>query len=123
MVLVPQAQPAQPSDWGKEFLDATLAVKVVDDCQQAIEHIRAYGSDHTEAIYAADLQVANQFLTSVDSSSVMHNVPTIFADGGEYGLGAEIGISTNRLHARGPVGAQDLTSYKYLVRGEGQVRV
>ena len=110
------------ADWYREFLDAIIAVRVVEGLDAAIAHIRQYGSAHTEAIVTQDAAAAQRFLTEVDSAIVLHNASTQFADGGDFGLGAEIGISTARFHARGPVGVQQLTSYKYVVRGRGQVR-
>ena len=110
------------ADWYREFLDAIIAVRVVEGLDAAIAHIRQYGSAHTEAIVTQDAAAAQRFLTEVDSAIVLHNASTQFADGGEFGMGAEIGISTARFHARGPVGVQQLTSYKYVVRGRGQVR-
>jgi glutamate-5-semialdehyde dehydrogenase len=110
------------ADWYREFLDAIIAVRVVDGLDAAIAHIRQYGSAHTEAIVTQDESAAQRFLTEVDSAIVLHNASTQFADGGEFGMGAEIGISTARFHARGPVGVRELTSYKYVVRGQGQVR-
>lgn len=118
----PRAIPATPKDWDTEHLDAILSVKVVDGLDAAIEHINRHGSHHTEAIVTEDQAAAEAFLNRVDAAIVMHNASTQFADGGEFGMGAEIGISTGRLHARGPVGAEQLTSYKYVVRGVGQVR-
>jgi glutamate-5-semialdehyde dehydrogenase len=118
----PRALPATPEDWDTEYLDAILSVKVVDGLDAAIEHIDRHGSHHTEAIVTADAAAAEAFLDRVDSAIVLHNASTQYADGAEFGMGAEIGISTGRLHARGPVGAEQLTSYKYLVRGAGQVR-
>ena len=118
----PRAVPATPEDWGTEYLDAILSVKVVDGLDSAIAHIERHGSHHTEAIVTADTAAAEAFLDRVDSAIVLHNASTQYADGGEFGMGAEIGISTGRLHARGPVGAEQLTTYKYLVRGAGQVR-
>jgi len=118
----PRAKPAAPADWDTEFLDAVLAVKTVAGLDEAITHIARHGSQHTEAIVTEDRDAAEAFLARVDSAIVMHNASTQFADGGEFGMGAEIGISTGRLHARGPVGAEQLTSYKYVVRGTGQVR-
>jgi glutamate-5-semialdehyde dehydrogenase len=109
-------------DWYREYLDAIIAVRVVDDIDAAIAHIAKYGSAHTESIVTADAGAAERFLREVDSAIVLHNASTQFADGGEFGMGAEIGISTARFHARGPVGVQQLTSYKYVVRGQGQVR-
>ena len=113
---------ANEADWYAEYLDAILAVRVVDGLDQAIEHIARYGSQHTDAIVTEDLSRARRFLREVDSSSVMVNASTRFADGFEYGLGAEIGISTDRLHARGPVGLEGLTNQKWVVIGDGQVR-
>ena len=113
---------ATEADWGTEFLDSIIAVKVVDGLDAAIAHIENYGSHHTECIIADDMQTAERFLAEVDSAIVLHNASTQFADGSEFGMGAEIGISTNRLHARGPVGVEQLTSYKYVVHGQGQVR-
>ena len=114
--------PATEDDWGTEYLDSIIAVKVVDGVGEAISHIENYGSQHTESIIADDGGVAERFLNEVDSAIVLHNASTQFADGGEFGMGAEIGISTNRLHARGPVGVEQLTSFKYVVYGQGQVR-
>jgi glutamate-5-semialdehyde dehydrogenase len=113
---------AAADDWGREFLDAVVAVRVVAGIDEAMAHIRRYGSGHTEAIVTADDEAAERFLNELDSAILMHNTSTQFADGGEFGLGAEIGIATGRVHARGPVGAEQLTSYKYVVRGEGQIR-
>jgi glutamate-5-semialdehyde dehydrogenase len=114
--------PATDSDWSTEFLDAIIAVRVVDGLDQAIDHVNRYGSHHTDAIITEDETAARRFLDEVDSAIVLHNASTQFADGGEFGFGAEIGISTGKLHARGPVGAAQLTSYKYRVHGSGQVR-
>jgi glutamate-5-semialdehyde dehydrogenase len=114
--------PASEDDWYAEYLAPILAVRVVDDIDQAIEHITVYGSRHTDAIVTEDLGRARRFLREVDSSSVMVNASTRFADGFEYGLGAEIGISTDKIHARGPVGLEGLTSLKFVVIGDGQVR-
>ncbi|HUA53179.1 MAG TPA: glutamate-5-semialdehyde dehydrogenase [Candidatus Sulfotelmatobacter sp.] len=114
--------PASEADWSTEYLDAIIAVRVVDGLDQAIEHVNRYGSHHTDAIIAEDDSAARRFLDEVDSAIVLHNASTQFADGGEFGFGAEIGISTGKLHARGPVGAAQLTSYKYRVHGTGQVR-
>ena len=114
--------PALEEDWHAEYLDAIIAVKVVDGVDAAIEHIERYGSHHTEAIITDDAAAAAHFLGAVDSAIVLHNASTQFADGGEFGMGAEIGISTGKLHARGPVGVEQLTSFKYVVRGSGQVR-
>jgi glutamate-5-semialdehyde dehydrogenase len=120
--LVPEMNPASEDDWYAEYLAPILAVRVVDDIDQAIEHITVYGSRHTDAIVTEDLGRARRFLREVDSSSVMVNASTRFADGFEYGLGAEIGISTDKIHARGPVGLEGLTSLKFVVIGDGQVR-
>jgi glutamate-5-semialdehyde dehydrogenase len=113
---------AEESDWGTEYLDAIISVKVVDGVTGAVDHINRHGTNHTDTIVTDDAATAETFLSGVDSGIVMHNVSTQFADGGEFGMGAEIGISTGKLHARGPVGADQLTSYKYVVRGDGQVR-
>ena len=113
---------AADSDWGKEYLDAIIALRVVEDVDEAMAHIRRYGSGHTEAIIAEDAGAAERFLNELDSSILLHNASTQYADGGEFGMGAEIGIATGRIHARGPVGAEQLTSYKYVVRGDGQTR-
>jgi glutamate-5-semialdehyde dehydrogenase len=120
--LDPRVEPASEADWGTEYLDAILSVRVVDGIDQAIEHITRYGSHHTDAIVTEDPLAADRFMAHVDSAIVLVNASTQFADGGEFGMGAEIGISTGKLHARGPVGVEQLTSYKYLVRGNGQVR-
>jgi glutamate-5-semialdehyde dehydrogenase len=113
---------AADSDWGKEFLDAIVAVRVIDGLDEALAHIRRFGSAHTDAIVTNDAGAAERFLNELDSAIVMHNASTQFADGGEFGMGAEIGIATGKIHARGPVGAVELTSYKYRVRGSGQTR-
>lgn len=113
---------ATEEDWRTEYLDAILSIRVVDDLQAAVQHIQQYGSGHTESIVSDDVAAAEEFLALVDSAIVMHNASTQFADGGEFGMGAEIGIATGRIHARGPVGAEQLTSYKYQVRGSGQAR-
>jgi glutamate-5-semialdehyde dehydrogenase len=113
---------ANESDWYTEYLDAIIAAKMVESVDEAVLHISKYGSAHTESIVTEDLAAANQFLATVDSAIVLHNASTQFADGGEFGMGAEIGISTDKFHARGPVGVEQLTSYKYVVRGTGQTR-
>lgn len=120
--LDPTAKPASEQDWRTEYLDAIIAVRVVDGVQAAIAHINEYGSHHTDAIVTEDASAAGRFLDEVESAIVLLNASTQFADGAEFGMGAEIGISTNKLHARGPVGAEQLTSFKYVVRGNGQVR-
>ena len=113
---------AVEADWGTEYLAPILSIRVVDHVQAAMDHIAAFGSDHTESIVTENEETATRFLREVDSSSVMHNASTRFADGFEYGLGAEIGISTDKLHARGPVGLTGLTSQKYIVKGDGHIR-
>jgi glutamate-5-semialdehyde dehydrogenase len=118
----PDAKPAAEEDWYAEYLDLILAVRVVDSIDEAIEHIAQYGSAHTDAIVSEDVRRIQQFVRDVDSSSVMVNTSTRFSDGGEYGLGAEVGISTDKLHARGPMGVRDLTTYKWVVTGSGQLR-
>jgi glutamate-5-semialdehyde dehydrogenase len=117
-----RVRPATEQDWHTEYLDAIMSVRVVDGVAGAIDHIARYGSAHTESIITADAATAERFLREVDSAIVLHNASTQFADGGEFGMGAEIGISTDRFHARGPVGVEQLTSYKYVVRGSGQTR-
>jgi glutamate-5-semialdehyde dehydrogenase len=113
---------ASEQDWSTEYLDAIISVKMVDGVDAALEHIRKYGSQHTDCIIANDKHTAERFLARLDSAIVLHNASTQFADGGEFGMGAEIGIATGRLHARGPVGVEQLTTFKYVVRGTGQVR-
>lgn len=120
--LVADVKKATQADWSTEYLDAILSMRVVDNIDQAIAHIREYGSGHTESIVTDSADAAQQFFREVDSAIVLQNASTQFADGGEFGMGAEIGIATGRIHARGPVGADQLTSYKYVIRGSGQVR-
>jgi glutamate-5-semialdehyde dehydrogenase len=120
--LVAEARPATEDDYRTEYLDLILSVKVVDSLAEAIEHIETYGSHHTDAIVTNDLSAAREFTARVDSAAVLVNASTRFNDGGEFGLGAEIGISTDRFHARGPCGLKELTSYKYVVHGSGQIR-
>jgi len=115
-------KPATDADWDTEYLDAIIAARVVDGVGEAIAHIRDHGSQHTDSIVTDDVAVAEKFLAEVDSAIVLHNASTQFADGGEFGFGGEIGISTDKLHARGPVGVEQLTSYKYVIHGAGQVR-
>jgi glutamate-5-semialdehyde dehydrogenase len=122
VTIVPGATRATEEDWVTEYLDSIVSIRIVADIDTAIGHIATYGSGHTESIIAADIPAAEHFLRSVDSAIVLHNASTQFADGGEFGMGAEIGIATGRVHARGPVGTEQLTSYKYMVRGAGQVR-
>ncbi|MER8572400.1 glutamate-5-semialdehyde dehydrogenase [Mesorhizobium sp. M1338] len=116
------AKPATDLDWVAEYLDAIIAVKLVDGIAGAIEHIETFSSHHTEAIVAEDAQAVERFFNEIDSAILLHNASTQFADGGEFGMGAEIGIATGKMHARGPVGVEQLTSFKYRVRGSGQVR-
>ena len=118
----PRVKPATGEDWSTEYLDAIISVKVVDGVEDAVRHIAHYGSQHTESIVTEDAATAERFLNEVDSAIVLHNASTQFADGGEFGFGAEIGIATGKLHARGPVGVEQLTTFKYQVRGNGQVR-
>ena len=120
--LVPEAAEATEADWTTEYLAPVLSVRVVDGVAGAVEHIRRYGSGHTEAIITTDAEAAERFANGVDSAIILINASTQFADGGEFGFGGEIGISTSKLHARGPVGAEQLTTYKYVVRGQGQTR-
>ncbi len=117
-----RVKPASEQDWGTEYLDAIMAAKLVDGVDGAIAHVERYGSHHTDAIVTGDAATAEKFLREVDSAIVLHNASTQFADGGEFGFGAEIGIATGRFHARGPVGVEQLTSFKYRVRGSGQIR-
>ena len=118
----PRVKPASEQDWSTEYLDAVISAKVVDGVDGAIAHIEHYGSHHTDSIVTEDQAAAEKFLREVDSAIVLHNASTQFADGGEFGFGAEIGIATGRFHARGPVGVEQLTSFKYRVRGSGQIR-
>lgn len=120
--LVPGVASASDEDWGTEYLDAIISVAVVDGLEAAIAHIERHGSHHTDAILTDDAAAAERFLREVDSAIVLHNASTQFADGGEFGMGAEIGIATGRMHARGPVGVEQLTSFNYRVRGAGQTR-
>ena len=116
------AIPATEDDWGREYLSLTAAVKVVDSLEEALEHIETYGSGHSEAIVTEDYSSAMKFLDEVDAAAVYVNASTQFTDGAEFGLGAEIGISTQKFHARGPMGLRELTSYKWVVMGNGQIR-
>lgn len=120
--LLPRAVAASTGDWSTEYLDAIISIRIVDGIETAMRHIAKYGSAHTECIVAEDAAAAARFCREVDSAIVLHNASTQFADGAEFGMGAEIGIATGRVHVRGPVGAQQLTSYKYIVHGNGQVR-
>jgi glutamate-5-semialdehyde dehydrogenase len=113
---------ASDEDWDTEYEDAIISAKIVDGLDEAIAHIQTHGSHHTDAIVTEDAAAAQKFLNEVDSAIVLHNASTQFADGGEFGFGAEIGIATDKLHARGPVGAEQLTTFKYVVRGTGQTR-
>jgi glutamate-5-semialdehyde dehydrogenase len=122
VAMYPEAKEASEADWSTEYLDAIISVRVVDDLDAAIRHIAEYGSGHTECIVTNDDDAAGKFFRNVDSAILLQNASTQFADGGEFGMGAEIGIATGRIHARGPVGAEQLTSYKYVVRGSGQTR-
>ena len=115
-------KPASLEDWNTEYLEAILSVKAVKNLDEAIAHIVTHGSEHTEAIITEDTAAAEAFMDGVGSAIVMHNASTQFADGGEFGMGAEIGIATGKMHARGPVGVEQLTTFKYKVRGDGQVR-
>ena len=120
--LVADMEEASEADWTTEYLDAIFSVKLVDGVSGAIQHINTHGSNHTDSIVTSDPAAAERFLDEVDSAIVLHNASTQYADGGEFGMGAEIGISTGRLHARGPVGTEQLTCFKYVVRGNGQIR-
>ena len=120
--LYPGATAATEEDWRTEYLDSIIAVRVVDGVEEAIRHIETYGSQHTDSIVTEDRTVAERFIRGLDSAIVMHNASTQFADGAEFGMGAEIGIGTGKLHARGPVGVEQLTTFKYVVRGSGQTR-
>jgi glutamate-5-semialdehyde dehydrogenase len=120
--LVPEAIPAKAEDFDTEFLDLVVSIKVVADLEEALAHINRHGSGHTDAIVTNDWSAARRFTAGVDSAAVLVNASTRFHDGQELGLGAEIGISTDKIHARGPCGLLELTSYKYIVYGEGQVR-
>ncbi len=120
--ILPGAKPAAEEEWSQEYLDYVLGIKVVGSIDEAIRHIEQYSTHHSEAIVTEDPQAADKFLRSVDSAAVYHNASTRFTDGGEMGLGAEIGISTQKLHARGPMGVDQLTSYKYVIKGNGQIR-
>jgi glutamate-5-semialdehyde dehydrogenase len=117
-----RVKPATDDDWDTEYLDAVIAARVVDGVDEAIAHIHNHGSHHTDAIVTEDAKAAQKFLNEVDSAIVLHNASTQFADGGEFGFGAEIGIATGKFHARGPVGAEQLTSFKYRIHGTGQTR-
>jgi len=120
--LVPEAEAASEEDYRTEYLDLILSIRVVDGVGAAVDHIREYSSGHTESIVTSDVKTSQQFTRAVDSAAVMVNASTRFHDGGEFGLGAEIGISTDRFHARGPCGLRELTSYKYVVHGTGQLK-
>ena len=122
VVKIPGTVAANKDDWGNEFLDSKIAVKAVADLEEAIRHIQSFSSSHTDCIITENLEVRDEFFTQLDSAILMHNASTQFADGGEFGMGAEIGIATGKLHARGPVGAAQLTSFKYLVEGQGTIR-
>lgn len=117
-----EAMPATEEDWGTEYLDLIVSIRLVDSLDEAVAHINRYGSKHTDAILTTRVDAAEAFIDQVDSANVFVNCSTRFSDGGQYGLGAEIGISTDKLHARGPMGAEDLTTYKWVARGQGQVR-
>jgi len=119
---IPGTSAAEEGDWGREYLDSIIAARLVDDIDDAIAHIRKYHSQHTDCIITEDDEAAAKFFAELDSAILMRNASTQFADGGEFGMGAEIGIATGKLHARGPVGAEQLTSFKYLVEGDGATR-
>jgi glutamate-5-semialdehyde dehydrogenase len=118
----PRVKPATEEDWSTEYLDAIVSMRLVDGVDEAMAHIARYGSQHTESIVTEDKSTAERFLRELDSAILLHNASTQFADGGEFGFGAEIGIATGKLHARGPVGVEQLTTFKYQVRGSGQTR-
>jgi glutamate-5-semialdehyde dehydrogenase len=120
--LIPGSKPATEQDWSAEYLGPTISVAIVDSLADAVEHINRYGSHHTDAIVTRELSAADAFTAGVDSSAVMVNASTRFNDGGVFGLGAEIGISTDKFHARGPCGLRELTTYKYVVQGKGHIR-
>jgi glutamate-5-semialdehyde dehydrogenase len=120
--IFPAAKAASEADWSTEYLDAIISAKIVDGVDDAIRHIERYGSNHTECIITENQTTAEHFLAALDSAILLWNASTQFADGGEFGMGAEIGIGTGKLHARGPVGVEQLTTFKYVVRGTGQVR-
>jgi glutamate-5-semialdehyde dehydrogenase len=122
-VLGGKTKSATQEDWTTEYLELILSIRVVDSLEEAVDHIEHYGSHHSDTIVTADEPAARRFLAAVDSAAVFWNVSTRFSDGGEFGFGAEIGISTDKLHARGPMGLEELTTYKYLVTGDGQIRV
>ena len=120
--LYPAAKPATEADWRTEYLDYILSIRVVDDIDTAIDHIETYGSHHSDAIITESYSASQRFLKEVDSAAVYVNASTVFTDGYEFGLGAEVGISTQKLHSRGPMGLEGLTTYKYIVYGDGQIR-
>ena len=120
--ILPELTAATEDDWQTEYLAPILSVRIADDLDHALAHIERYGTGHTELIITENTTTAERFLSAVDAGIVLHNASTQFADGGEFGMGAEIGIATGRIHARGPVGAEQLTIFKYVVRGEGQTR-
>ncbi len=120
--VIPGLKPATEEDWRTEYLDAVISVAIVDGIGGAIDHINTYSSSHTEAVLAEDPAVVARFFSEIDSAILLHNASTQFADGGEFGMGGEIGISTGKMHARGPVGVEQLTSFKYRVHGTGQIR-